>query len=68
MQKGSKHTKESKAKMRAAKQNKKLSAEQKQKISAARKKYFAEHAEAKQNLSKRLKEIYRVYKEQIKNK
>lgn len=67
MQKGSKHSEESKAKMRAAKLGKKLSAERKQKISDARKKYFAENKEAKQKLSNRLKEIHRVYKKQIEN-
>lgn len=68
MQKGSKHSEESKQKMRAAKLGKKLSAERKQKISDARKKYFAENKEAKKKLSNRLKEIHRIYKLQTENK
>ena len=67
MQKGSKHSEESKAKMRAAKLGKKLSAERKKQISIERKQYFAEHEEAKKKLSERLKEIHRVYKKQIEN-
>lgn len=68
MQKGSKHSEESKAKMRAAKLGKKLSAERKKQISIEWKQYFAEHEEAKKKLSNRLKEIHRVYKEQTENK